>query len=110
MRYGNCLVWAVLQRLRFGGKLRVVRSPVFPLIPRASWSSARYPGVWLRYHDSSLPSAPTCPQKWMPVRALVFAGRVIVEPSSHATMAVRRAAMDPQSWRLAGKQRARSAK
>jgi hypothetical protein len=72
MRRGNCVVWALMQRRRHGGVIRIRRSPVYPLLPRASWSPDG--STWFRYMHTNPLRNPHGLKKWLPLHAIWFAG------------------------------------
>lgn len=75
MRRGNCLAWALLQKMKHGGHIRIRRSPTYPMLPRTAWSQDGK--SWLRYHFITPPVAVTPWMKWLPVHAVWFRGKVI---------------------------------
>ncbi len=57
MTHGNCVIWALRQKLRHGGQLHFQWSPDFVCMPRASWSPDgarwfRFVGAVPRWHNA----------------------------------------------------------
>jgi hypothetical protein len=75
MKRGNCLIWALRMRIKHGGRIRIRRSPTYPMLPRTAWSQNGR--RWWRYHLADPPTVVTPFMKWFPIHALWFRGKVI---------------------------------
>ena len=73
MKRSNCVVWALRQKLRHGGRIRVRRSPDYPLLPRAAWSDDGR--TWYRFTHARPLRNPAGLRKWLPLHALWFRGQ-----------------------------------
>jgi hypothetical protein len=69
----NCIVWAIQQYISFGGYIRVKQSPVYPLLPRVSWSMDKQ--RWYRWmHNKDVVHPDSGWKKYLPVHAVWFKG------------------------------------
>jgi hypothetical protein len=82
MKYGNCLIWAILQKIHYGGYLRFEAISNLPGIPRTFWSPDKK--IWYRYKPLKPVIRPTKFQKIFPYYILLFKGRVVQDNGTHS--------------------------
>lgn len=74
MKYGNCLLWAIKQKLTQGGYIKITRLRPYWFVPRTKWSKDKI--TWYRYAPYAPVLRPTTRQKWFPFHVILFKGYV----------------------------------
>jgi len=79
MQYGNCVIWAILQKLKYGGYIKVEKLKPYRFVPRAWYSSD---GIsWYRFAPVKPVTHPSKIQRILPYHVLLFKGKVIKSES-----------------------------
>jgi hypothetical protein len=73
--YGNCIYWALKQKITVGGYLKVQKTPKYWYIPRMSWSSDKV--VWHGFVPLVPVRTPSFLQNLVPIHTFWFKGRVV---------------------------------
>ena len=72
-------MWAVIQKLKYGGKIRIERLQPYKFVPRAWYSPD---GIeWYRFAPVKPVLRPSKLQKMFPLHVLVFKGKIIKSTS-----------------------------
>lgn len=75
MKYGNCVVWAFLQKIKHGGFIRVERLKPYAFVPRAYYSKDGQ--TWYRFAPVKPVTKPNALQKYFPYHVIVFRGKIL---------------------------------
>lgn len=75
MKYGNCIFWGFLQKLRYGGSIEVRETPNYWVIPSVYWSKDGQ--TWWKYVDVHRVNTPNFWQKLFPIHTFLFRGVVV---------------------------------
>jgi len=71
----NCLFWALSQKFKYGGIIKIRKTPGYYCVPRTSWSPDGI--TWYRFVPKHRVKNPTLLQNLLPFHVLYFEGYVI---------------------------------
>lgn len=70
----NCLFWAIAQKIKHGGFIKITKTPGYPFVPRTFWSLNKT--IWYRFAPAQPVKNPTFFQKYFPFHVILFKGAV----------------------------------